>query len=131
MISLRNDGEQTPGLVRRYLGRRVYPVYNVFVCLSLLLVGAVFIYTPGDLFVTHIMGGESSPQNPATWIVYAAIFTYYVVATLLPIDKIIGRIYPVFGAILLLSAVGVFAGLFLNHYELGEIWESGLAAVNP
>ena len=77
------------------------------------------------------MGGESSPQNPATWIVYAAIFTYYIVATLLPIDKIIGRIYPVFGAILLLSAVGVFAGLFLNHYELGEIWESGLAAVNP
>ena len=54
-----------------------------------------------------------------------------IVATLLPIDKIIGKIYPVFGAILLLSAVGVFVGLFLNGYPLDEIWKTGLNFVNP
>lgn len=55
------------------------------------------------------------------WVVYGVIFAYYIVATLLPIDKIIGKIYPVFGAILLLSAAGVFVGLFLNGYRPDEI----------
>ena len=56
MISVRNKGEQMPDLVRRFLGRHVYLFYNIFVCLLMLLVGVVFIYTPGDLFVTHILG---------------------------------------------------------------------------
>ncbi len=131
MISVRNDGEQMPSLVKRFLGKYIYVIYNVFVCLMLLLLGVVFIYTPGDLFVTQILGGESGLGNPAIWIVYGVIFAYYIVATLLPIDKIIGKIYPVFGAILLLSAVGVFAGLFFNGYPLDEIWETGLNFVNP
>ena len=131
MISVRNDGEQMPGLIRRCLGKHVCLVYNLFVCLSMLLVGVVFIYTPGDLFVTHILGGESVLSNPVTWIVYGAIFAYYIVAALLPIDKIIGRIYPIFGAVLLLSAVGVFAGLFIRGYRLDEIWETGISFVNP
>ena len=131
MISVRNDGEQMPGLVRRYLGRPAYLVYNVFVCLSLLLVGTVFVYTPGDLFVTQILGGESTIGNPVTWIVYGAVFAYYVVATLLPIDKIIGKVYPLFGAVLLLSALGVFIGLFCNGYELDGLREAGFAWTNP
>lgn len=88
----------------------------------MLLVGVVFIYTPGDLFVTHILGQESSISNPTLWIVYGVIFAYYVIATLFPIDKIIGRVYPIFGAILLLSAVGVFIGIFVKGYPLVEIW---------
>ena len=131
MISIRSSGEQTTGLVRRFLGRHSAAVYSVFVCLLMLLVGAVFIYTPGDLFVTQILRGESSLSNPTVWIVYGVIFVYYIVATLLPIDKIIGRIYPVFGAILLLSALGVFAGLFFNAYALDELWETGFSFVNP
>ena len=131
MISVRNNGEQMPSLVRRFLGKYIYVIYNVFVCLMLLLLGVVFIYTPGDLFVTQILGGESNLSNPIVWVVYGVIFAYYIVATLLPIDKIIGKIYPVFGAILLLSAVGVFSGLFLNGYPLDEIWETGLNFVNP
>ena len=131
MISVRNDGEQMPSLIKRFLGKYIYVIYNVFVCLMLLLLGVVFIYTPGDLFVTQILGGESNLGNPIVWVVYGVIFAYYIVATLLPIDKIIGKIYPVFGAILLLSAVGVFAGLFLNGYPLDEIWETGLNFVNP
>ncbi len=130
MISVRNGGEQMPGLVRRFLGKYTYAVYNAFVCLLLLLLGVVFIYTPGDLFVTQLLNGESTLKNPASWIVYGVIFGYYIIATLLPIDKIIGRIYPVFGAILLLSAVGVFAGLFTKGYVLDELWETGFSFTN-
>ena len=124
MISVRNNGEQMPDLVKRFLGKNVYYVYNVFVCLLLLLVGVVFIYTPGDLLVSQILGQESVASNPTLWVVYGVIFLYYVAATLFPIDKIIGKVYPVFGAILLMSAIGVFAGLFLKGYSLTEVWNA-------
>ena len=129
MISLRNNGEQMPALVNRFLG--TYIIYNIFVCFLMLLVGAVFIYTPGDLFVAHIMHGDASTLNSTVVLVYAVIFAYYLIATLLPIDKIIGRIYPIFGLILLLSAIGIFFGLFINGYPLKEIWEVGVANVHP
>lgn len=132
MISIRNNGAQMPSLIRKYLGKYTYAVYNVFICLLMLLVGAVFIYTPGDLFVTQILrmnnGGSS---NPVLWIVYGAIFVYYIIATLFPIDKIIGKIYPIFGGILLLSALGIFIGLFIKGYQLDEIWNIGVSGVHP
>ena len=130
MISVRNDGRQMPALIGSFLGKYVHVIYNVMVCLLLLLLGVVFIYTPGDLFVTDILGGEATLQNPVIWIDYGAIFAYYIVATLLPIDKIIGRIYPVFGAVLLLSAVGVFIGMFVNGYKLDELWETGFSFID-
>lgn len=131
MISLRNNGEQMPSLMRRFLGGGVYSVYNVFVCLLMLLVGTVFIYTPGDLFVAHILNGDASKLSTEVITVYGVIFAYYLAATLLPIDKIIGRIYPIFGAILLLSAVGIFFGLLIEGYPLSEVWEAGIANVHP
>ena len=131
MISVRNNGEQMPALVRRFLGGGVYTVYNIFVCLLMLLVGVVFIYTPGDLFVAQILKGDVSTLSTEIVIVYAVILAYYLLATLLPIDKIIGRIYPIFGAILLLSAVGIFFGLFIGGYPLKEVWETGIANVHP
>ena len=131
MISLRNNGEQMPSLIKRFLGNGTYAVYNVFVCFLMLLVGTVFIYTPGDLFVAHILEGDASTLSTEVIIVYGVIFVYYLMATLLPIDKIIGRVYPIFGAILLLSAVGIFFGLFINGYPLTEIWETGVANVHP
>ncbi|MBR4383420.1 MAG: carbon starvation protein A [Selenomonadaceae bacterium] len=131
MISLRNNGEQMPSLIKRFLGNGTYAVYNVFVCFLMLLVGTVFIYTPGDLFVAQIIGGDASTLNPTVVMVYGAIFVYYLVATLFPIDKIIGRVYPIFGLILLLSAVGIFFGLFINGYPLTEVWETGVANVHP
>lgn len=131
MISIRNNGEQMPALVNRFLGKGVYMVYNVFVCFLMLLVGAVFIYTPGDLFVAQIIGGDATTLNHTVVVVYGAIFLYYLLATLLPIDKIIGRIYPIFGLILMLSAIGIFFGLFINDYPLKEIWEVGVANVHP
>ncbi len=131
MISLRNDGEQMPSLVKRFLGGGVYKVYNVFVCVLMLLVGVVFIYTPGDLFVAQILNGDVSTLSAEVIMVYGAILFYYLLATLLPIDKIIGRVYPIFGAILLLSAVGIFFGLFINHYPLLEVWDTGIFDVHP
>ncbi len=131
MISIRNDGEQMPSLVKRFLGKHFYMVYNVCVCLLLLLLSVVFIYTPGDLFVTQILNRESTLSSPVIWIVYGVIFAYYIIATLLPIDKIIGRVYPVFGAVLLLSAVGVFIGLFAKGYDLDELWNVHNSFTNP
>lgn len=131
MISMRNDGAQMPALIRKYLGKHVYVVYNVFIGLLMLLVGAVFIYTPGDLFVTQILKADSGITNPVIWIVYGIIFAYYIVAMLFPIDKIIGKVYPFFGGILVLSAIGVFIGLFLKGYQLDEIWEIGVMGVHP
>ncbi len=124
MISIRNRGGQVPALVRLFLGRGIYYVYSVFVCLLLLLIGVVFVYTPGDIFVSQILHQDSMLSNPTLWVVYGVIFAYYVAAALLPIDKIIGRIYPVFGAILLVSAIGVFVGLFANGYSLPELWDA-------
>ena len=123
MISIRENGAQMPGLIGKYLGKGTFQIYNIFVCLLMLLVGAVFIYTPGDILVTQIMGQDGSASNPVVWIVYAIIFIYYLVATLFPIDKIIGRIYPIFGIILLLSAVGIFGGIFAHGYPLTGIGE--------
>lgn len=131
MISVRNDGAQMPSLIRQYLGKHIYVVYNLFVCLLMLLVGAVFIYTPGDLFVTQILKADNHVTNPVLWIVYGLIFVYYIIATLFPIDKIIGKVYPVFGGILVLSAVGVFIGLFVKGYPLDEIWKIGVSGVHP
>lgn len=131
MISIRNNGEQMPALVRRFLGGGVYKVYNMFVCFLMLLVGVVFIYTPGDLFVAQIVKGDVSTLSTEVVVVYAVILFYYLLATLLPIDKIIGRIYPIFGAILLLSAIGIFFGLFIDGYPLKEVWQVGVANVHP
>ena len=128
MISVRNKGEQTPDLIRRFLGKHIHHIYIVFICLMMLLVGVVFIYTPGDLFIVQIMNQDSSVANPVVWIVYGVIFLYYTIATILPIDKIIGKIYPLFGAILLLSAVGVFVGIFAKGYPLVELWDQGTLA---
>ena len=119
MMSLRQNGAQMPGIIKKFLGNKTYQVYNIFLCFLMLLVGAVFTYTPGDLFAGQICGFQD--VNVWTWVIYAVILLYYLVATLFPIDKIIGKIYPIFGAILLLSAAGVFAGIFIQGYQLDNI----------
>lgn len=131
MISVRNQGAQMPELVKKILGKHTYIVYNIFICILMLLVGTVFVYTPGDLFVTQCIKQNSDPTSPVIWIVYGVIFLYYIIATLFPVDKIIGKIYPVFGAILLISAVGVAIGTFVQGFPLDEIWETGILGVHP
>ena len=123
MICLRDGGTQMPEMIRRYSAKGIYKFYNVFVCVMLLMVGAVFIYTPGDIAAKGIFGFSGEPTAISTWVIYGVIFLYYLVATVFPIDAIIGRIYPLFGAILMFSAVGVFIGLFAKGYPLLNLWD--------
>lgn len=131
MLSIRNNGAQMPELVKKYTNTGVYGVYVFFVGVLMILVGAVFIYTPGDISATQVFGFSGAPTAVSTWVIYAVIFAYYILATMFPIDKIIGRIYPVFGAILLLSAVGVFFGLFIKDYQLTNVSLANWKGIYP
>ncbi|MGN0612937.1 MAG: carbon starvation protein A [Porcipelethomonas sp.] len=131
MISVRNNGQQTPKLIRSFLGKHAYAFYSVFVCILLMLLGTVFTYTPGDVFVSHILHMESGITNPVLWIVYGIIFAYFILASVLPIDKIIGKVYPILGGVLLLSSVGIIVGIFIKGYPLDEIWNIGISGVHP
>lgn len=112
MISMRNGGSQVPKLVGKYLGTNTRRVYNIIIAILLLLTGTVFVYTPGDLIANDILGLD--PNSNIIWIIYAVIFVYYILSTVLPIDKVIGKIYPIFGAFLLISSFGVFIGILFK-----------------
>lgn len=114
MIATRNGGAQMPKIVSKYLGRGSKGIYLVFSSILLMLVGVVFVYTPGDLIVGDILKQPTVATNWVVWLVYGIIFLYYVVATVFPIDKIIGRVYPIFGAFLVVSAIGVLIGAFAD-----------------
>ncbi|MDD7363151.1 MAG: carbon starvation CstA family protein [Peptoniphilus sp.] len=130
MISMRNNGHQVPRLIDRYMGKKVNRVYIVIVCILMLLTGVVFIYTPGDLIVNDLLGMDVN--GSAIWITYACILLYYIVATLFPIDKIIGKIYPIFGAILILSAIGIFIGVLTSGgADMHNITEGVLISKHP
>lgn len=109
MISMRNGGAQVPKLVSKYMGNTMNKIYNIIIWLLMLLTGVVFIYTPGDLIVNDIL--KMDINSNVIWIVYAAILFYYIISTIFPIDQIIGRVYPLFGAVLVISAIGVFIGI--------------------
>lgn len=117
MISLRNNGDHLPALAGKYLGKPMKHIVNIFASLLLLLVGTVFVTSPASLLASL------TPLFMNRWIWVVIIFIYYVLSTILPIDRIIGRIYPIFGAVLLLSCVGVFVTLFTsgNFTNIPEI----------
>lgn len=103
MLSLRHDGNDLPAVVGHYLGKGVRRVMVVFSAFLLLAVGVSFVNGPAEL-LAHMSG-----FNMTVWL--WIIFAYYVVATMLPIDKIIGKIYPFMGGALLFMAFGVGAYL--------------------
>ncbi|GAQ19086.1 carbon starvation protein A [Oceanobacillus picturae] len=115
MISIRNRGAHLPELAGKFLGRFMKHVVNGFAVLLLLLVATVFVTAPADLLY-NLMNG---------WVALAyiigAIFVYYLLATLLPIDKIIGRVYPIFGALLVISAIGVAVGMIVTGAPIPEL----------
>jgi len=117
MLSLRNNGETLPDTVGRYLGISTKQVMRIFTVVLLILVGAVFVSGPAGLLA------NMTPRHlDATfWII--VIFIYYILATLLPIDKIIGKIYPLFAVALLFMAGGILFMLFWHHPQLPEITE--------
>ena len=124
MLSVRNGGAQLPDIVGKYLGQGMRHFVNVFSVVLLILVGTVFVAGPANLIVTL------TPSWISLSVVTAVIFIYYILATLLPIDKIIGKIYPIFGLLLIIMAVGVGAGLVVKGYPIPELNLSNLHPKN-
>lgn len=120
MISIRNRGAHLPELAGKFLGKFMKHVVNAFAILLLLLVGTVFVTAPAGLLYS-LMNGWATMG-----LILGAIFIYYILATLLPIDKIIGRFYPIFGALLLISAIGVGGGLVITGAPIPELTLSNL-----
>ena len=116
-LSIRNGGANLPELIGKYLGTSAKTVMNVLSIVLMVLVGAVFVSGPAEL----LAGMTPAALNVNFWIV--VIFLYYVLATLLPIDKIIGRIYPLFAIALLFMAVGVLVMLYVKQPALPEMWQ--------
>ena len=117
MMSIRMGGASLPEIVGSQLGDKVKLVMRWFALLLMILVGAVFVYNPADLLA------RLTPDHLDSLFWIIVIFAYYMAATLLPIDKLIGRLYPVFGFALLFMAVGICVMLFVNHDSVPEIWE--------
>ena len=123
MLSLRRNGASLPELVGEQLGSSVKQFMRAFSLILMVLVGAVFVSGPAGL-----LAGMVQSISVTWWIVI--IFVYYMLATLLPIDKLIGKIYPLFGFALLFMAVGILVSLFINKAPIPEVW-SGLASQHP
>ncbi|MCM3408890.1 carbon starvation CstA family protein [Metabacillus litoralis] len=115
MISIRNRGAHLPELAGKFLGKAMKHVVNAFAILLLLLVGTVFVTAPADLLA------GITPDWVSFGVIIGAIFIYYILATLLPIDKVIGRLYPIFGALLLISAIGVGVSLVITGAPIPEL----------
>lgn len=124
MLSLRNEGESLPEIIGRYLGLTTKQVMRGFCVILMMLVGAVFVAGPAGLLA------KLTPENldVTFWII--VVFLYYILATLLPVDKIIGKIYPLFAIALLFMAVGILVMLYVHHPVLPEIWQ-GLHNTHP
>jgi len=121
MLSIRHDGESIPELVGLYLGNGFKQFMRGFSVILLLLVGVVFILGPAKI-LTGLSGDFFSLGSLTTvdlWLII--IFAYYILATLLPIDKIIGKIYPLFGAVLLIMALGLMGAMFVLNAPIPEL----------
>ncbi|MBH9581613.1 carbon starvation protein A [Staphylococcus felis] len=120
MISIRNKGAHLPELAGKFLGQVMKHVVNIFTLLLLLLTGTVFVTSPA-LLLHHLMDGRI-----ALGVIIFVIFVYYMLSTVLPIDKIIGRIYPIFGALLVISAIGVGFRLIQTGAPIPELTLSNM-----
>ena len=114
MMSLRKDGASVAELVGDNLGDKAKQLMRVFSVVLLILVGVVFITSPAAILHDLV-------KSVPTLTFVGIIIVYYMVATVLPIDKVIGKIYPIFGICLLIMAVGIGVGLIVQGYEIPEI----------
>lgn len=106
MVSIRMNGANLPKIVRTYLGRTYSTVFSWMMIGLLILLVAVFINVPARLIDTTVF-----PDIPFFWWMVGIIFIYYVIATLFPVDKIIGAIYPFFGAVLVVGSIAMCGAL--------------------
>ena len=117
MLSMRNGGAGQPELIGRYLGQPTKKLMLVFSVFLLMMVGAVFVYSPA-----LILGKLCSEDLLWVYIWCGIIFVYYIIATMLPIDKIIGKIYPLFAISMLFMAVALMIVLFVKWPSLPELY---------
>ncbi|MTI82286.1 MAG: carbon starvation protein A [Firmicutes bacterium] len=115
MLSMKHGGASLPGIVGKYLGNGMRIFVNGFALILLVLVGTVFMTGPAKLLADMTTGW----MTLSVWA--GIILVYYIIATMLPVDKIIGRFYPAFGALLLIMAFGVGAGLLIQGYQIPEL----------
>ena len=113
VVSLRNDGKSLSEIIGKYLGGGMHKLTTVLIPLLMVLVGGVFIVTPSQILA------DKTALPYMVWV--AIIIAYYFVATVLPIDKIIGKIYPIFGAALIAMAVMLFGVLIFGDYQIPEL----------
>lgn len=118
MLSLRHNGAQFPTLVGKYLGGKMKFLITIVSIVLMILVAAAFTSAPAQLLT------EITPINFTTWLV--VIFIYLILAAVLPINKIIGRVYPIFGAILIFMAVSIGIGLFFFDHSIPNLTFSNL-----
>ena len=124
MMSERNEGASISEISGIYLGGAMKNVMRVFSVVLLVMVGTVFAVGPAGLIQLLFTNGGSSGivASKLFWLVL--ILIYYFIATFLSIDKIIGKIYPLFGICLIIMALGVALGIFTKGYEIPEIWNN-------
>lgn len=114
VILVRNDGLSITEIVARYLGKGAGAFMRIFSVLLLILVGVVFVVSPAD-----ILSAKFDILSKNWWL--AIIIIYYFVATLLPVDKLIGKIYPLFGVALVLMALGLLGVLLFGEYKIPDM----------
>ena len=123
MMSERNDGVSISEIAGIYLGKGMKNVMRVFSVILLIMVGTVFAVGPAGLIVALCKNNGASGFVTTTLFWLVLILIYYFIATFLSIDKIIGKVYPIFGICLIIMAVGVAAGIMIKpEYNLPEIW---------
>lgn len=113
VISMRNGGKSLPETIGKYLGGNMRKFTLVVIPILMILVGAVFIVTPSQILT------DKTDIPYLTWVVI--IIVYYFIATILPVDKVIGKIYPIFGAALIIMAVALFGVLIFGDYQIPEL----------
>ncbi|WP_354623657.1 carbon starvation protein A [Psychromonas sp. MME2] len=129
MLSIRNGGASVPTITGKYLGQGAKHFMNIFALVLLLLVGVVFVSAPANM-ITNLVNQQTDLAMPLITMVIV-IFTYYVIATIVPIDKIIGRFYPFFGALLVFMSVGLVVALafssehsMLANYAISDMFSN-------
>lgn len=125
MISLRNNGAHLPELASKYLGKPVKHVVNIFAMLLLMLVGTVFVTSPANLI------SSITPDWLTIGVITVLIFVYYLISTVLPIDKAMGKVYPWFGAILIISTIAIGVSLLTGGHALPNLTMSTLQNFHP
>lgn len=124
VMIMRHDGRSLPEIIGIYMGVTTRSVVRVFSIALLVLVGAVFILSPAELLASML---PEITKSAWVWIILA----YYVLATMLPVDKIIGKIYPIFGVALIAMAVGLLIVLLSGSYTIPELTTLHNFQLNP